>query len=225
MNKCILKQQLHVARAVMGKHITSKLLDCTCLFLFPCWTSKSSLELHPLVCSGLLTPDTSIKSGDIAPKGRVGTDAGGTSANLRLNSDHSWQHHSFFKSVAINVAWNCNVISPNGTSVWKSATVKVDTDILSSNDWQASWHIVASNISTQPECRGHFYFTTVQISSPVKHSVLFPCQAMMILPAPGCLQWKKKKKGRLCNIRQIEMTLRKSKATLRVEALSQSLNI
>ncbi len=35
MNKCILKQQLHVARSVMGKRITRKLLDYACLFLFP----------------------------------------------------------------------------------------------------------------------------------------------------------------------------------------------
>lgn len=35
MNKCILKQQLHVAGTVMGKHITPKVVDCVCLFLFP----------------------------------------------------------------------------------------------------------------------------------------------------------------------------------------------
>lgn len=142
-------------------------------FPFPRWTSKSSLKLHPLVCSGLLTPDISIKSGDIAPKRRVWTDADGMSANLCLNSDHSWQHHSFFKSLAINVAWNCNVISPNGTSVWKSATVKVDTDILSGNDWQASWHIVASafqhnrsaeGIFSSPRHRLHPRWNTVSMS-------------------------------------------------------------
>lgn len=74
MNKCILKQQLHVARTVMGKHIIPKLLVHAFLFPFSQldfrlkYPSKSPLQLYPLVCSGLLTSDISIKSGDIAQK-------------------------------------------------------------------------------------------------------------------------------------------------------------
>lgn len=178
-------------------------------FPFPRWTSKSSLELHPLVCSGLLTPDISIKSGDIAPKRRVGTDADGMSANLCLNSDHSWQHHSFFKSLAINVAWNCNVISPNGTSVWKSATVKVDTDILSGNDWQASWHIVASAFQHKRSAEGIFPSSRHRLHPQWNTPFCFDVRWWWYYL---CRVVFSKKEFGLCNIRQTEMTLRRSKA-------------
>lgn len=74
MNKCILKQQLHVARTVMGKAHYPKTFGPRVPFPFPQmdlrlkYPSESSLQLHPLVCSGLLTSDISIKSGDIAQR-------------------------------------------------------------------------------------------------------------------------------------------------------------
>ena len=89
MNKCILKQQLHVARTVMGKHIIQKLLDHARLFPFPFGLdfrvknpSRSSLRLSPLVFSGLPTSDVSIRSGDIAQKDERNRCSGHVSKSL-----------------------------------------------------------------------------------------------------------------------------------------------
>lgn len=124
-----------------GKIHYPKTLGPRLPFPLPKWTShwnthpnphSSSIHLSEMHCS----PLTSQSKVEMCLWKMRGTDARGTSANPRLNSDHSSQHHSFFRSLAINVAWNCCVFSVQWN---KLATVKIDTDILHSNDWQASW--------------------------------------------------------------------------------------
>lgn len=76
------------------------------------YPSKSSLQLYPLVCSGLLTSDVSIKSGDIALREEWNRCLWHVSKSPLKQRSLMTTSQLFFKALAINVAWNCNVFFP-----------------------------------------------------------------------------------------------------------------
>lgn len=160
----------------IGKHIIQKNFWTLHLglpfFPFPSWTSDwntftpaLSISLQWIAYLLSLNQKCRYCSGKNSQ-----TDVCGTSANPCLYSDHSWQHHSFFKSLAINVAWNCDVFSPppNGTSVWKSATVKVDRHIIQRmTDRPHDTLLLPHFIQTPQSAEGIFYDDTDTIPCSV----------------------------------------------------------
>lgn len=149
----------------IGKHIIQKNFWTLHLglpfFPFPSWTSDwntftpaLSISLQWIAYLLSLNQKCRYCSGKNSQ-----TDVCGTSANPCLYSDHSWQHHSFFKSLAINVAWNCDVFffHPQWNKCLKISDCESRQTHYPENDWQASWHIVASTFhSNSAECGGHF---------------------------------------------------------------------
>ncbi len=136
---------LHMAHSTLPQNFWTTLAFSFSLLDFRLkYPSKSSLELHPLVCCGLLTSDVSIKSVDIAQKEEWKRHCG-TSTKPLLNSDHSQQHHSFFFFFFLVTSDKCSLklqlLFPQWNKCLKISNREV-TDILSSNDWQASGHIV-----------------------------------------------------------------------------------